>query len=155
MPPIFNRFQIISLTKLFLSALANGPTKPRAIILINDAVELSIEGSPVISELTVLAEQGVQVHSCLSSLDEIEAEEKIAVGSQADMANMPLTFIPPGHFFPTAPREEQSIFIVHLIRLPRYTLSQEASLISPFLVCMQQEREVDSLPLSIRLLSSV
>ena len=71
-----------------MSALANGPTKPRAIVLLNDAVELSIEGSPVISELTVLAEQGVQVYSCLSSLDEIEKEEQIAVGSQADMAKI-------------------------------------------------------------------
>ena len=78
----------LKLTKLFLSALANGPTKPRAIVLLNDAVELSIEGSPVISELTVLAEQGVQVYSCLSSLDEIEKEEQIAVGSQADMAKI-------------------------------------------------------------------
>ena len=78
----------LKLTKLFLAALANGPTKPRAIILVNDAVELSIEGSPVISELTVLSEQGVQVFSCLSSLDEIQAEEKISVGSQADMAKI-------------------------------------------------------------------
>ncbi|MCA9779294.1 MAG: sulfurtransferase-like selenium metabolism protein YedF, partial [Candidatus Eremiobacteraeota bacterium] len=63
-------------------------TKPRAIVLINNAVELSIEGSPVISELTVLSEQGVHVYSCLSSLDELQAEEKIAVGSQADMAQI-------------------------------------------------------------------
>lgn len=78
----------VKLTKLFLSALANGPTKPRAIVLVNDAVELAVEGSPVISELTVLAEQGVQVYSCLSSLDEISKEEQIAVGSQADMAQI-------------------------------------------------------------------
>lgn len=78
----------LRLTKLFLSALANGPTKPRAIVLINHAVELAIEGSPVVCELTVLAEQGVQVYSCLSSLDELKAEEKIAVGSQADMAQI-------------------------------------------------------------------
>ena len=78
----------LKLSKLFLASLANGPTKPRAIVLLNDAVELSIEGSPLISELTVLSEQGVQVFSCRSSLDEIEAEEKIAVGAQADMAKI-------------------------------------------------------------------
>ena len=55
---------------------------------IDDAVELSIEGSPALSELNVLSEQGVQVLSCLSSLDAREAEEKIAVGAQADMAKI-------------------------------------------------------------------
>ncbi len=73
------------LMKMFLRALAHGPTKPKAVVLINDAVELSIEGSPVLGELAVLSEQGVQVFSCLSSLDQFQAEEKIAVGSQADM----------------------------------------------------------------------
>lgn len=78
----------LKLTKLFLKALGQGATMPRAIVLINDAVELSIEGSPVIYELTVLSEQGVEVMSCLSSLDEIKAEEKIAVGFQVDMAKI-------------------------------------------------------------------
>lgn len=75
----------IKLMKLFLKALAHGAVKPRAIVLVNDAVELAIEGSAVLDELVVLSEQGVQVMSCLSSLDEIQAEEKIAAGSQADM----------------------------------------------------------------------
>ncbi len=75
----------LKLMKLFLKALAHGAVKPRAIVLVNDAVELSVDSSPVICELTVLSEQGVEIMSCLSSLDEIEAEEKIAVGSQVDM----------------------------------------------------------------------
>lgn len=75
----------LKLMKLFLKALAHGAVKPRAIVMVNDAVELAIEGSAVLDELTVLSEQGVQVMSCLSSLDEIQAEEKIAAGSQADM----------------------------------------------------------------------
>ena len=78
----------LKLTKLFLKSLSHGGVTPRAIVFVNDAVELAIDGSPVIDELTVLSEQGVQVMSCLSSLDEIEAEEKIAVGSQVDMAKI-------------------------------------------------------------------
>lgn len=78
----------LKLTKLFLKSLSHGGVTPRAIIFVNEAVELAIEGSPVLDELTVLSEQGVQVMSCLSSLDEIEAEEKIAVGSQVDMAKI-------------------------------------------------------------------
>lgn len=80
-----NRELGLKLMKLFLKALAHGAVKPRAIVLVNDAVELAIEGSAVLDELIVLSEQGVQVMSCLSSLDEIQAEEKIAAGSQADM----------------------------------------------------------------------
>ncbi len=73
------------LMKLFLRALAHGSAKPKALVLVNDAVELSVDGSPVLGELAVLSEQGVHVYSCLSSLDEFRIEEKIAVGSQADM----------------------------------------------------------------------
>lgn len=78
----------LKLMKLFLKALGQGGVMPRAIVLVNDAVELAIDGTPVLYELTVLTEQGVEVMVCLSSLDELRVEEKIAVGAQADMAKI-------------------------------------------------------------------
>ena len=74
------------LLKYFLKALLHHRVKPRALILVNEAVHLSKEGSPVENDLVLLSEQGLQVVVCVVSADELGvAEEEIAVGAVADM----------------------------------------------------------------------
>lgn len=73
------------LMKFFLKALLHHRVKPRAIVLVNEAVKLSVEGSPVLDDLIVLSEQGVQVLVCVLSADELKLEDQVAVGSVADM----------------------------------------------------------------------
>ena len=49
------------LMKFFIQALVHNRVKPRALILLNEAVHLAAEGSPLINDLDVLVQQGVRV----------------------------------------------------------------------------------------------
>lgn len=76
------------LLKFFIQALVHNRVKTRAIILLNEAVHLAVEGSPVIGDLDILVQQGVRVLIDVISADEYRVEEKIKVGCIADMDNI-------------------------------------------------------------------
>lgn len=70
---------------LFLQALINGNVKPRAIILLNSAVQLACSRNETIGKLTVLEEQGSKIMVCISSLEEHQCLDNINVGFEASM----------------------------------------------------------------------
>lgn len=69
----------------FLQSLINGTTKPKAIILLNSAVNLACTSNEFIGKLTVLEEQGAKIMVCVSSLDEYKLSENLFVGFEASM----------------------------------------------------------------------
>ncbi len=73
------------LLKFFFQSLINSRTKPKAIILINTAVHLAAENSELLGKLTILEEQGIKILVCVISADEYGVENRIKVGSVADM----------------------------------------------------------------------
>lgn len=70
---------------LFLQALINGQTKPRAIILLNSAVRMAHGRTEVIDKLAVLEEMGTKIMVCISSADEYGITDDIAIGYVASM----------------------------------------------------------------------
>ena len=76
------------LMKFFIQALVHNRVKPRALILLNEAVQMAAEGSSLISDLDVLVQQGVRVMVDVISADEYRLEQNIKVGCIADMDNI-------------------------------------------------------------------
>ncbi|MCA9793125.1 MAG: DsrE family protein [Candidatus Eremiobacteraeota bacterium] len=76
------------LLKFFIKALIHNRVKPRAVILVNEAVHLATDESAVLDDLVVLTEQGVRVMVCVLSADEYGIEDGIKVGCIADMDNI-------------------------------------------------------------------
>ncbi len=73
------------LLRYFLQALVNSRIKPKAIILMNHAVRLAMDGSEMIGRLAILEEQGIKVLVCALSCDELKCEEKMKIGILVDM----------------------------------------------------------------------
>jgi intracellular sulfur oxidation DsrE/DsrF family protein len=73
------------LMRFFLNSLANNRIKPKAVILTNSAVTLACENSEVLGKLAILEEQGVKILICALSCDELKCEERVKIGSLADM----------------------------------------------------------------------
>jgi hypothetical protein len=69
----------------FLQSLVNSRVKPRALILINSAVNLALESEPSMGKFILLEEQGCKVMVCLASADEYGIADKIKVGFVASM----------------------------------------------------------------------
>lgn len=76
------------LMKFFIQALVHNRVKPRALILINEAVKLAGEGSSLLGDLDVLVQQGVRVMVDVISADEYKVEPNLKVGCIADMDNI-------------------------------------------------------------------
>lgn len=70
---------------LFLQSLIHSQTKPKAIILMNRAVNLAVEPEAAVSKLIVLEEQGTKIMACVSSSDEFGVSDKLKVGFVASM----------------------------------------------------------------------
>jgi hypothetical protein len=73
------------LLRHFLQSLINQKIKPKALILMNSAVNLACEGSEVLAKLTVLEEQGIRIMVCAVSADELVPGDDLRVGFLADM----------------------------------------------------------------------
>jgi hypothetical protein len=69
----------------FLQSLINSTTKPKAIVLMNQAVHLSLEPEPSVGKFVILEEQGCKIMVCLTSADEYGITDKIKVGFVASM----------------------------------------------------------------------
>jgi len=76
------------LMKFFIQALVHNRVKPRAVILLNEAVLMASEGSPLAADLDVLVQQGVRVMVDVISADEYKVEQSLKVGCIADMDNI-------------------------------------------------------------------
>ena len=76
------------LLKFFIQAMVHNRVKPRALILLNEAVMLAAEGSELITDLDILHQQGVRILVDVISADEYRVEENLKVGSIADMDNI-------------------------------------------------------------------
>lgn len=76
------------LLKFFVSALVHNRVKPRAIILLNEAVTLAADGSDIAKDLDVLHQQGVRIMVDVISADEYRVEQNLKVGAIADMDNI-------------------------------------------------------------------
>jgi len=78
----------VRLLKYFMQALIHNRVKPRAVILVHEAVHLALEGSQILKELSILEEQGIRILVCVVSADEFGIEDQIKVGFIADMDNI-------------------------------------------------------------------
>jgi len=72
----------------FLQALVNSRNKPRALILMNEAVTLALEESPAYQKLCVLEEQGMRIMICDHSVMSYGLDNKIKVGVHMDMESI-------------------------------------------------------------------
>jgi len=74
------------LLKHFLRSLVNHRVKPKAVILMNSAVEVATGiDSQILGSLTMLEELNVKILLCAISVDEYGIEGQIKVGSVTDM----------------------------------------------------------------------
>ena len=73
------------LMKGFVYALTQLETLPTTILLYNKGAYLSCECSPVLADLQTLCEAGVEIFTCGTCLNYYGLEEKLKVGSVANM----------------------------------------------------------------------
>lgn len=73
------------LLRFMLKSLINHSVKPRALILMHNAVLLTVDSSPLLGNLTVLIEQGLRILVCSTSVDYHQIEDKVKAGHIADM----------------------------------------------------------------------
>lgn len=74
-----------NLTIEFLNSIIRYKTKPKAIILLNNAINLVCEESLALNKLTMLNEQGINILICEQSAKEMNKTKKIKTGRLADM----------------------------------------------------------------------
>jgi selenium metabolism protein YedF len=60
-------------------------TPPAALLFLNTAVYLAVEGSPVLEQLQILADRGTEMLVCGTCLNYYKISEKLAVGAVSNM----------------------------------------------------------------------
>lgn len=75
----------ITLRRSFLHVLTEVDRKPAKLVLMNSAVKLVAEGSPVIEDLKALTRAGVGIAACGLCLDYFSLKDKVAVGEVGNM----------------------------------------------------------------------
>lgn len=75
------------LVRNFIYSVARSDEKPTAVMLMNGGVRLACEGSEVLDDLRLLAEDGVAVRACGTCLDYLGLKERLAVGEVGAMAD--------------------------------------------------------------------
>lgn len=73
------------LIKAFLNTVWEADKKPDCIILINNGVKLSTEGSDVLETLLLLEKEEIDILSCGTCLAYYELTEKLKVGRVSNM----------------------------------------------------------------------
>jgi selenium metabolism protein YedF len=76
------------LIKTYLSLLEDNGKLPKAICFHADGVNLVVEGSPVLSELKSLQDDGVFLISCQTCLDYYGLSDKVQVGVVGGMTDI-------------------------------------------------------------------
>ncbi|MCX6010558.1 MAG: sulfurtransferase-like selenium metabolism protein YedF, partial [Chloroflexi bacterium] len=69
----------------FLRLLGESEDKPSGMIFWNTGVRLACEGSPVLTRLKLLEEQGVELLACTTCLEHFELTDKLVVGKPTNM----------------------------------------------------------------------
>jgi selenium metabolism protein YedF len=69
----------------FLRLLGDSEDKPSGMIFWNAGVRLACEGSPVLTRLKLLEEQGVELLACTTCLEHFELTDKLVVGKPTNM----------------------------------------------------------------------
>jgi intracellular sulfur oxidation DsrE/DsrF family protein len=72
----------------FLHSLARAEDRPSAVMLANEAVRLTCEGSHVLEDLQMLEEAGVMVRSCGTCLEVLGLTDDVRVGGVGAMDDM-------------------------------------------------------------------
>ena len=73
------------LMRNFCYALARNDEQPVAVMLMNGGVRLACEGSEVLDDLRLLAENGVDLKVCGTCLDYLKLTESLVVGEVGAM----------------------------------------------------------------------
>ena len=73
------------LMRNFVYSVARDENKPVAVMMMNEGVRLACEGSEVLGDLGLLAENGVAIKVCGTCLDFLNLTEKLAVGEVSMM----------------------------------------------------------------------
>lgn len=73
------------LMKAFLNTLWDASSRPGKILLMNDGVRLTVEGSDVLDTLHLLENEGVEIYSCGTCLAYYELTDKLDVGQVTNM----------------------------------------------------------------------
>lgn len=81
------------LVKAFTFALAESDKKPQTLILMNNGVKLTVEGSGVLENLIRLEQSGTKVMVCGTCLDYYGLKNKVKVGTVSNMYDIAETFL--------------------------------------------------------------
>ena len=84
------------LIRSHLHALGEVAPKPDTLILFNTGVLLAAEGSPVLDDLRLLAEQGVHIILCGTCVSHFSLKERTAVGEVSNMYTISETMMRAG-----------------------------------------------------------
>lgn len=84
------------LIRAFLHTLNEVGPSPATMIFINTGLKLTVEGSPVLEDLQVLGQKGVNILACGTCLGHFELKEKIAVGEISNMYTIAGTLLRAG-----------------------------------------------------------
>ncbi|MFH1084220.1 MAG: sulfurtransferase-like selenium metabolism protein YedF [Chloroflexota bacterium] len=84
------------LVRSFFHTLAEIQPQPDVLVFYNAGVRLAAQGSPILDDLTALAEQGVEILVCGTCLKYLALEDKLAVGSVSNMYTIAETLLSAG-----------------------------------------------------------
>lgn len=84
------------LMRSFLYTLQQIEPRPDTLILMNSGVKLAVEGSPVLSDLQTLQENGLQILVCGTCLDYFQIKHRIAAGIISNMYTIAETILSAG-----------------------------------------------------------
>jgi tRNA 2-thiouridine synthesizing protein A len=84
------------LVRAFFHTLGEVAPVPQALIFFNAGVKLACEGSPVLSDLTDLANSGIEMLVCGTCLGYYELKDKLAVGQVSNMYDIAETMLRAG-----------------------------------------------------------
>ena len=81
------------LVRGFFHALGEVEPVPDTILFFNSGVKLVVEGSPVLEDLQVLSERGIEILACGTCLGYYEIMDKLAVGEVSNMYTIAETML--------------------------------------------------------------
>jgi selenium metabolism protein YedF len=73
------------LMRAFVATLPKATVAPRKLLFMNAGVNLTCEGSPVLEDLTVLSQNGVEILSCGTCLDFLGKKDQLKIGIVGNM----------------------------------------------------------------------
>lgn len=85
-----------TLMRSFCYSLARAAKKPATVCFMNEGARLACEGSPVLDDLRLLAEDGVSIKTCGTCLDFLGIAQSLAVGEVGNMADSVATMLGEG-----------------------------------------------------------